>query len=108
MFEEEVSRGSKWLDQVAPGWEERINIKTLDIQDNDGDCAICQAFGLDLGMKINNDWTFAMTHGFTLPSDINSDELYGYLTSQWIQEIVRRMGLKLMQTEAIEKVKEAK
>ncbi len=34
-----VKRGARWLDENFPGWEKRINIKTLDMFD--GDKCIC-------------------------------------------------------------------
>jgi hypothetical protein len=37
--EERVANGARWLDENFPGWEKRINIKTLDLEN--GQSCIC-------------------------------------------------------------------
>jgi hypothetical protein len=38
-----VKRGAKWLDQNVPGWERRINVRTLDLE-NGSSCICGQVF----------------------------------------------------------------
>jgi hypothetical protein len=40
---ERVQRGAKWLDEVAPGWEQRVNVQTL-VLSSPYDCICGQIF----------------------------------------------------------------
>ena len=41
---EQVKAGANWLDQVHPGWDEKVNLETLDIN-SCKDCVIGQLLG---------------------------------------------------------------
>lgn len=42
-IEQRVANGARWLDENFPGWEKRINIKTLDLSYGE-DCICGQVF----------------------------------------------------------------
>ena len=45
--EARVARGAAWLDSEQPGWERRIDLATLDLQDSCR-CVLGQVFGTEL------------------------------------------------------------
>lgn len=79
----EVARGMEWLDEVAPGWEERIDVDKLSLWSFD-DCPLGQ-LGLwersASPVLINLD-----SHGFNVLATrkgLPSVEAFNALTEEW-------------------------
>lgn len=121
MYEIEVSRGAKWLDTVSPGWEEKIDINTLNLQCSNV-CSLGQTLGAQASKNLNYDYDFAKKHGFFISTPRvketkgkwfwkktverignNAEQLLHYrpLTAQWIQQILARRASKRVQAEAL-------
>lgn len=58
--EARVSNGAKFLDEVAPGWEDRIDLATLDLKL--GTHCICgQTFSSEVVLKEGNGFNYALS-----------------------------------------------
>lgn len=74
-----VKRGAYWLDENYPGWEKKIRLRSL-VMNNCGDCIIGQAVGdfydtiqtASGNVEDGEDW--AIENGFQSPNFYN----YGY------------------------------
>jgi hypothetical protein len=104
MYEEEVKRGADWLDKHEPGWENRVNVGTLDVLSVDK-CVLGQ-----IGGWVGAIWAvvfkerFCRSHGFLLIEQADSDLSWGSffslgkrvragytrLTAAWVAEIYER------------------
>lgn len=129
MFEQVVAKGSAWLDEAAPGWWKKIDIKTLGLSDYSR-CTLGQTFGVVASKNLCMDGAFSIPHGFMVsgvhivdPIVVSSfwgkktvaneaevkeakrryDNAYAELTGVWIREILRRRAADRMQSEALEK-----
>lgn len=128
-YEKEVELGSAWLDQTAPGWWKKIDINALKLSDY-SKCTVGQTFGGLASQNLCNDSSFSIPRGFIIggvkvvvpikkksfigeetilnKAEVEAakkayDNAYSLLTSQWIQEILRRRAAENMQSEAIKK-----
>jgi hypothetical protein len=94
-----VERGMALLDRIAPGWEERIDLRTLDIN-NGCFCILGQLYGeytrVINSIAINegafNPGTFAQRHGF-LTNFIESGKDLNDAWKVAIRDLVNKMGL---------------
>jgi hypothetical protein len=94
----EVAAGIAWLDEHQPGWDERIDLGSLNLQD-DRNCIACQVAGIHanffgsvrhLGISKG-----LMDMGMLVPSRccrnfITVDEWYANADRLWRAEILRR------------------
>lgn len=108
MYESEVAKGATWLDQVKPGWEWKIDLVKLSLNDFDT-CVLGQIEG---PVAAKDAWVnardFSAQHGFGWIPENNkfwiNDEEGREIKNAWTQEILRRRKLKSMQEEILEKV----
>ena len=94
-IEERVQSGMGILDINFPGWEERIDLETLDLED----CELCvlgQQYGnftegyLRLGLNWLN---VAAESGFNAGDEVpDLDAEYEDLTEEWFTQIRGRLG----------------
>lgn len=79
-----VKRGAYWLDENYPGWENRLELDTLFMND----CHLCvigQVVGNYFETIAGEEW--AIEHGF------DADEYYGYsvLEKCWTDVVIDRL-----------------
>lgn len=126
MYEIEVARGVAWLDKVAPGWHNKIDLNKFTLYTYRS-CALGQIFGELASTNLCNDTDFSKLHGFWVPINPimktetgffgkktivrNEEEIekvkktvYQILTSQWTQRILDRRASDRLQEEALNKV----
>jgi hypothetical protein len=95
MFEDRVEKGAAFLDKVLPGWENKINVKELDLTFFSG-CILGQLYGVPrANLAIKQNFEGAAELGFFLmPSETETApsvlEAYAPLTRAWVEEISRR------------------
>lgn len=87
-----VERGITWLNFRFPGWVEKIDLDTLDLNNNSC-CVLGQLFGdsmcihLIYGYKEEGK-TWADKHAFDIQTGLFCDEAYAELTEIWKQKIL--------------------
>lgn len=91
MFEREVERGAKLLDEVAPGWENKINIPNLEM-DRCGKCIVGQLLWASI---ITDKYDYSEQYGFDIAEihftgDYNARNLYDNLFATWVDAINER------------------
>ncbi len=83
-----VSAGMAWLDEHEPGWDQRIDLKTLDVESG-CHCVLGQLE--DTGETYNPGFKEAPAMGFYLAScSTNRHEEYVQLTVEWTRRIIER------------------
>lgn len=94
-----VAKGAALMDKEMPGWDRRIDLDVLDLQ-NSCDCILGQEFrpfddpnifGYDIGRDelFGDDDEATAAHGFTL---LNPAESFDALTAEWKRVILARRG----------------
>lgn len=89
MFQKEIAKGVKLLDQSQPDWRDEINLSTLDMGSNCY-CVLGQLYGSysagadDLAIDLDSE-----DYGFELPLSNDSRPATGYdiLTKEWKEAI---------------------
>lgn len=99
-LQERVSVGALLLDHKNPGWASRIDVETLDIE-NDRNCVVAQLYrgdynaGLQALGAYDNPWEYprAVRFGFHCnePDTQTRHAAYTALTRLWLGEIQMRM-----------------
>jgi hypothetical protein len=102
MFETEIAAGMALLDAKLPGWQARVDVATLNLND----CTLCVLgqltgdFGSDdarelLEVEENDEqWEAAEHRGFAAGGEWNdSEERYDQLTAEWKSAILNRRGV---------------
>lgn len=92
--QEQVRRGSEWLDENHPGWEDKIDLTTLDLK-YCSRCILGQLYGLDEDPF--RYWDILRENqieedelGFSVHGDRDDDGLWPALTEAWRDEITSR------------------
>ncbi len=87
-LDERVAKGSQWLDQKQPGWRQKINIDTLDVESM-YNCVLGQVFGSfshaihDCGIPLSIlDWGFCCPIKYSRDKSVVS-QAFGKLTAAW-------------------------
>ena len=124
MYENEVAKGSAWLDKVRPGWHKEIDVETLNLGRPEA-CTLGQTFGRLASENLCQDGNFSIPHGFGLIFKMplrkgflgfgtvedrgtlaaQKVKAYRILSATWIQEILRRRANDRLQAESLEKTK---
>ncbi len=91
MFETEVERGANLLDTRRPGWADRIDEGTLNLQ-SVSSCTLGQEFGtFGFGkVKLGLNSADLIRHGFLLEAGQDGDLAYPQLTATWLEAIRAR------------------
>jgi len=93
--QERVCKGASLLDEIEPGWYQKIDLVTLNLR-NCFSCVIGQVFGeyrennlkrLGLDFARDSDFGFDIFYGDEIPEQ---DSCYYTLTSLWENEILQR------------------
>ena len=91
-----VARGAAHLDQVRPGWQDRIDVGTLTLHDPCG-CIVGQLARIEGGSFtgvwmdiLHGQWTEELTAGVGLGVFSHSQADYAVLQDAWIEAIAAR------------------
>ena len=95
--EEAVRRGMEVLDTKQPGWEERIDLDTLEVESID-DCILCQVLGIGFtqgARKLLGVKAMSMVSDSTYQYGFNCGDDYTYeeLDAVWTAAIKARRSL---------------
>lgn len=86
----EVERGAAWLDENVPGWWERIDLETLDLER----CDLCVSGQLALGPIFVEEREGVVGIRTSYPAHLGMDSWSGTdfpeLQRAWEEEILRR------------------
>ena len=88
---ERVARGAAWLDEVAPGWERKLDLSVLDIADPDR-CVCGQVF---MQPAIESNYTSGYSyarfeHSLVLVSMARSGFVYDEDGDAWVELVKQR------------------
>jgi hypothetical protein len=100
-----IERGIAYLDSLDPEWREKIELDTFDMR-SAGNDVLAQVTGLEFydavtaaTLATGESWSdelefWAVTHGFSLPTDPGQDEddvdrSWAELTRAWAEEVNR-------------------
>lgn len=93
-----VKHGVEWLDENHPGWERKINLRALDMNDCEH-CVIGQAVGdywntisNAAGPYTYNDLPWSVAHGFDVESGHERPHQYKDLEVLWTEVVKERLG----------------
>lgn len=92
-FEALADIGAKYLDEVHPGWFNKVDIEQLRMNDIHH-CVLGQLYGsftIGLSASDGRDWVWAIDHGFAVRDCECSS--YGELTEAWADIIRERVGV---------------
>jgi hypothetical protein len=108
MYEAEVARGAAWLDEVAPGWERKIDLSVLNL-DSCRQCVCGQVFAEQIGWcdgfrfalnEMADDWALSSQLGFSLGS-IDDWDKWDDLGQAWVHLIKERFDSGTLSDQAI-------
>lgn len=89
---ERVTRGAEWLDANVPGWVERVDVETLDLQ-SPCRCVLGQLYeDFDAApVEVRGEEGFIL--GFDSDFDVwYIEQYFGDLTAEWRRLILARRG----------------
>lgn len=89
MFEDKIARGARWLDIKHPGWEDRIDLDTLNMN-YATKCVLGQIVGSNRAYYDHSN-QFRIDYGFELEFSFDSE--YDTLRDEWIAFIEKRRGV---------------
>lgn len=107
MYEERIARGAKMLDTIAPGWEYKINLETLNVA-GCSKCVLGQVFGHNGALTAmalhgeeceNNGFRLSNGEFIIALNSIYRSSPYVQLTAEWKLEIERRRSIKKMMSD---------
>jgi hypothetical protein len=96
MFEKQVKAGATFLDNLSPGWENKIDCKDLNMDFYDS-CVLGRVMGRDYSDKfvsLQNEAAIAL--GFDVPEDAydKNENVYAVLCEVWVKEIFKRRAVR--------------